>query len=263
MVGSGNAFKYVSEGPASHAGLFIAVTAFSGVFYFIFGWLREQACTLICPYGRLQSVFLDSKSIVVAYDYKRGEPRARFVKNENRNESGKGHCVDCRSCVAVCPTGIDIRNGTQLECVNCAACIDACDKVMERFKMPKGLIRYASESEIEKGEKFRFTGRMLAYTVVLAILIAIFAALVFLRGNIEATVLRAPGLLYQPVGQDSLSNLYNIKVINKTFSAYPLVIKLTEPDGQVKLIGKPLFIEKGDRTEGVFFVVCPKKPLSR
>ena len=166
LIGSDQLLGYISDGPQKHKSTLISLLIFTGVFYFIFAWFREQVCIIVCPYGRLQGVLLDNKSIVVAYDHKRGEKeagRAKFKKNEERPTTGKGDCIDCFACVHVCPTGIDIRNGTQLECINCTACIDACDHMMEAVDLPKGLIRYASEDAIEKKKKFRASLLFLPY----------------------------------------------------------------------------------------------------
>src|SRR6478736_8703426 len=172
VIGSDKLFQLIAEGPTMHLSNFIALLIFTGVFYLVFAWFREQVCIIACPYGRLQGVLLDNKSINVAYDFVRGEKekgRAKFNKKEDRAASGKGDCIDCHQCVNVCPMGIDIRNGTQLECTNCTACIDECDSIMESVNLPKGLIRYASEDEIEKKEPFKFTARMKGYTAVLVI----------------------------------------------------------------------------------------------
>lgn len=193
LVGSDRLIQMITEGPSQHLSTLIALIVFTCVFYFIFSWFREQVCIIACPYGRLQGVLLDTKSIVVAYDYVRGEGengRKKGKVTEERKEQGYGDCVDCNQCVVVCPTGIDIRNGTQLECVNCTACIDECDTVMERVGLPKGLIRYASEDEIANNEKFSLTTRMKGYIAVLTVLIGILIALLFMRTELEATVLR-------------------------------------------------------------------------
>ncbi|CAN0604120.1 unnamed protein product, partial [Ectocarpus sp. 12 AP-2014] len=192
---------------------------FTGVFYFVFAWFREQVCIIACPYGRLQGVLLDDKSIVVAYDHKRGEGdngRKKFRKNEDRDALGYGDCIDCFQCVNVCPTGIDIRNGTQLECVNCTACIDECDHIMDSIQKPRGLIRYASEDEINKKAKFKFTARMKGYTAVLVILTGILIGMLFLRNELEANILRLPGQLYERKANNNISNVYTYKLVNKT-----------------------------------------------
>lgn len=153
LVGSDTLEAMIIEGPLSNVKTLVVLSIFTGIFYFVFTWFREQVCIIACPYGRLQGVLLDNKSIVVAYDYVRGESengRAKFKKNEDRKEQKIGDCIDCHQCVNVCPTGIDIRHGTQLECTNCTACMDECDLMMENVNLPKGLIRYASEVEISK-----------------------------------------------------------------------------------------------------------------
>src|SRR5690606_15696099 len=180
LTGSDKLIQMITDGPGQHVSTLIALLIFTGVFYFIYIWFREQVCIIACPYGRLQGVLLDNKSIIVAYDHKRGEGengRGKIVKNENRAAAGKGDCIDCKLCVHVCPTGIDIRNGTQLECINCTACIDECNTVMNRVGFKEGLIRYASEDEITKKEKFVFTARMKGYTAVLFILMGIFTGM--------------------------------------------------------------------------------------
>ena len=202
-----------------HVSIMVSLLIFTAVFYFIFAWFREQVCIIACPYGRMQSVLLDNKSIVVAYDYKRGEAengRKKWRKNEDRKELGFGDCIDCFQCVNVCPTGIDIRNGTQLECVNCTACIDECDTIMEKVNLPKGLIRYASEDEIVKKEKFKFTPRLKGYTAVLTILTGILIGMLFLRNDLEANILRLPGQLYEHKEDNIISNVYTFKLVNKT-----------------------------------------------
>ncbi|MBY0433272.1 MAG: cytochrome c oxidase accessory protein CcoG, partial [Cyclobacteriaceae bacterium] len=140
LIGIDQVRLIVTQSPLEHLPGFLGLTAFTFIFYGVFAYFREQACIVVCPYGRLQSVLLVKDSIVVAYDWLRGEPRGKLKKNQVAE--GHGDCIDCKLCVHVCPTGIDIRNGTQLECVNCTACIDACDDVMLKINKPKGLIRY-------------------------------------------------------------------------------------------------------------------------
>ena len=197
LIGSDKLLKYIIEGPLEHTGTLIPLIIFTAVFYFVFAWFREQVCIIACPYGRLQGVLLDNKSIVVAYDYKRGEAeqgRKKFRKNEDRESLGYGDCIDCFQCVNVCPTGIDIRNGTQLECVNCTACIDECDDIMDKINLPKGLIRFASEDNIAKKEPFKLTPRLKGYIAVLTILIGVLAGMLALRSDVEARILRLPNI---------------------------------------------------------------------
>ena len=211
IIGMDRLITIVRDPPSEHIGGLVAITIFSGVFFFVFANFREQVCTMVCPYGRLQGVLLDQNSIVIAYDYLRGEPRGKIKKSEP--SQNLGDCIDCHLCVEVCPTGIDIRNGTQLECINCTACIDACDDVMLKVKRPKGLIRYASKNEIETKARKIFSPRTIGYTVVLLLLIGLLAVLVLTRSNVELTILRTPGLLYQDQPGNKISNLYDVKII--------------------------------------------------
>jgi len=253
----------VTDNPAQHLGGLTAMIIFSLIFYFIFAWFREQVCSIVCPYGRLQGVLLDTNSIVISYDYKRGECRGHLAKNEDRAAAEKGDCIDCMACVHVCPTGIDIRNGTQLECINCACCIDVCNETMHRIGLKPGLIRYASEKSIATGAPLRFKTRTIAYSVVLAILLAAFSYFLLSRNEIEATVLRAPGMLYQDMGNGKISNLYNIKLVNKTHQDIPVSMKLIAPAGEINLIGNQLTVAKESIGETVFFVILDKKLLSK
>ena len=266
LIGSDNLLSYITDGIGNHTTTFIALIIFTLVFYFVFTWFREQVCIIACPYGRLQGVLLDNKSIVVAYDHKRGEKdsgRAKFKKNENRNISGKGDCIDCFQCVHVCPTGIDIRNGTQLECVNCTACIDACDFMMEKVNLPKGLIRYASEENIEHKRKFQFTPRLKGYFAVLVVLIGVLTGMLFLRNDIEATILRLPGQLYERKANNIISNVYTYKLVNKTSEDIPdVTFKLMSHNGTIKQVGSNSNrIKRQDFAEGTLFIEMNKSEL--
>ena len=258
LVGSDTLFLMIEEGPIKQSSNFIALLIFTSVFYFVFVWFREQVCIIACPYGRLQGVLLDNKSINVAYDFVRGEKeegRAKYNKKEDRATTGKGDCIDCHQCVHVCPMGIDIRNGTQLECTNCTACIDECDAIMETVGLPKGLIRYASEDEIAKKEPFRFTARMKGYTAVLFILLSVFVGMLFLRTNVEAIILRLPGQLFQHK-DDKISNVYTYKIVNKTMKDYnDIHFELIDQKGEIKNVGKEHFkIQKEGISQGTLFI---------
>ena len=258
LISSDELFKMIEEGPKNNFSTLVALLIFTGVFYFIFVWFREQVCIIACPYGRLQGVLLDNKSINVAYDFVRGEKelgRAKFNKQEDRATTGKGDCIDCKQCVHVCPTGIDIRNGVQLECINCTACIDECDTIMESVNLPKGLIRYASEDEIEKKAKFKFTTRMKGYTAVLFILVGVLTGLLFLRNDVETVILRLPGQLYEHKG-DAISNIFTFKIINKTNEDFNKVhFKLNGIKGNLKVVGvQDLKIPKQGMTGGTLFI---------
>jgi cytochrome c oxidase accessory protein FixG len=259
IIGADALIKIITDPPSKHLSGLSAMIIFSTVFYGVFAFFREQVCTMVCPYGRLQGVLLDPNSIVVAYDFERGEPRARFRRHEERKD--QGDCVDCRQCVEVCPTGIDIRNGTQLECVNCTGCIDACNSVMAKMGWSKGLIRYASYNGIKEGKKLTFSSRIAAYTVILTMLLAVTGYSLFSRADIETTILRTPGLMYQVTADHFISNLYNIKIVNKTREEIPVGLKLKSPQGRIKLVGGNLLIPGDQLIESAFFIEIPAKNI--
>lgn len=259
LIGGDALFRYITDGPQHHISTMISLLIFTGVFFFVFAWFREQVCIIACPYGRMQGVLLDNKSIVVAYDHKRGEGtngRKKYKKNEDRSALGHGDCIDCFQCVNVCPTGIDIRNGTQLECVNCTACIDECDTIMEKVNLPKGLIRYASEDNIEKKAKFKLTPRLKGYASVLTILTGLLVGMLFLRNDLEATVLRLPGQMYQQKENNIISNVYTFKLVNKTTKEIPDVsFKLLSHKGNIELVTHKNFdVPAQELSEGTLFV---------
>ncbi len=258
VIGSDALISMMQQGPAAQSGHFTALLIFTGVFYFVYVWFREQVCIIACPYGRLQGVLLDNQSINVAYDFVRGEKqlgRARFNKKEDRAASGKGDCIDCMQCVNVCPTGIDIRNGIQLECINCTACIDECDTMMKSVGLPVGLIRYASQDEIEKKASFKFTPKMKGYAGVLGIIVGILIGLLFLRNDVQADVLRLPGQLYQHKGR-AISNVYTFKIVNKTVRDIDSVqLRLIGIKGSVKTVGHNwLTIKAQAINQGTIFI---------
>lgn len=240
IIGSEKLVEIISDDPRNHVTGLAFMTAFTIVFYLIFARFREQACTFICPYGRFMSATMDENTMVVAYDHKRGESRAPWKRDQSvglRKLDGFGDCINCRACVAVCPTGIDIRNGTQMECVHCTACIDACDHTMDKIGRPRGLIRYASLNSIERGEKFKFTPRMALYLVAISALAGVLGILVFTRSDVETLLLRAPGALYQQLNDGRIENLYTIKLLNKTTRDLDVHLKLEDMDGTISIMG--------------------------
>lgn len=258
IIGIDKLYAIITEPPSQHAGGLFAMLLFSGVFFFVFAWFREQACTVVCPYGRLQGVLLDKNSIVVAYDYVRGEPRGKA----KAAEPVFGDCIDCDLCVKVCPTGIDIRNGTQLECTNCTACIDACDSIMDKISKPRGLIRYASESQIAEKKPFSWNMRIKAYSAVLVGLLVVLTSLLMSRTNVDVTIIRVPGQLFQEKEDGQISNLYNIKLLNKTFEN--LSIELVNEDGlgTIEWIGRDSIEVPGEgQIQATFFLTIPAEKL--
>lgn len=263
IVGYQAVFDMIQEGPLSNFTSFLVMIIFTAAFYFTFAWFREQVCTLVCPYGRLQGVLIDKQTINVYYDFKRGENRAKWRKGEDRKAEGKGDCIDCNQCVVVCPTGIDIRDGQQLECVNCTACIDACDEVMVKTGLPPGLIRYATEDEIEKEIPFQFTNRMKAYSVVLALMIGFLGFLMYNRGSVEAKFIKPAGSSFF-VRDGRINNTYNYTFLNKGNADQTLEIKVLEPNhGQVSLSGtNKIIIKGGEITKGTVIINFPQKEIT-
>jgi len=276
VIGVDEVEKIITEPISMHTGGFVAMLIFSAIFFFVFTYMREQVCLVVCPYGRLQGVLLVQDSIVVHYDYVRGEPRGKISKQAAspavelpiaNQPAPKGDCVDCKLCVHVCPTGIDIRNGTQLECVNCTACIDACDSVMEKVNKPKGLIRYDSETGVKASrdpqyKRKIFTTRVWAYTGVLIALIALQVFLFANRSEVETVILRTTGQLYQKI-DGGYNNLYNFEVINKTAQDITgIEFKIKNPGGKIKFVGDAGTVApKQGLLKGVFFVEMPTESL--
>ncbi|HMQ68916.1 MAG TPA: cytochrome c oxidase accessory protein CcoG [Ignavibacteria bacterium] len=258
IIGTDKLFKIMTDPMSEHLSGFISIMVFTGLFYFVFAWFREQACILVCPYGRLQSVLLNKNSIVIAYDFIRGEPRGKLSKV---SEKKTGDCIDCKKCVYVCPTGIDIRNGTQLECVNCTACIDACDSIMDSINKPRGLIRFDSIEGIETKTKLKFTARVAGYIAVLLVLITITTLMFTSRKDIDVSILRTQGMLYQKIEGNKVSNLYNIKISNKTFNDLPVSFKLNNISGEIKVIGENVNLKAAGIYEGSLMVIIPEESI--
>jgi cytochrome c oxidase accessory protein FixG len=283
IIGMDQLIGYIKN-PGANAGTLVSLMIFTTVFFFVYWWFREQVCIVVCPYGRLQGVLLDKNSIVVAYDHKRGEPRSKFKKADDHDckctdckEEGacksitekfaeytkQGDCIDCFACVRVCPTGIDIRDGTQLECVNCTACIDACDDIMIKVDKPVGLIRYASENSITKGVKLKFNARIKAYTGVLVLLLSLLVFLLASRTDLDVTLMRTAGMTYTALPDGRISNLYNLKLINKTHKDIDFTLKLENLPGKISLVGSGrLTIKKEDYANLQFFVKLNKADVT-
>ncbi|ROI08037.1 cytochrome c oxidase accessory protein CcoG [Chryseobacterium sp. H3056] len=263
IVGHQEVLNIMQQGPFANFSNFLVMIIFTAAFYFTFAWFREQVCTLVCPYGRLQGVLIDKQTINVYYDFKRGENRSKWRKGEDRAAEGKGDCIDCNQCVVVCPTGIDIRDGQQLECVNCTACIDACDEVMVKVGLPKGLIRYATEDEIEKELPFKFTNRMKAYSAVLLLMVGFLGFLLSNRGTMEAKFIKPAGSSYF-VRDGNITNIYNYTFLNKSTKNQVVTVKIIEPEhGKVTLSGEDKIMLKKDQiTKGTVNISFPEKEVT-
>ncbi len=292
LISMDQLLSYITH-PADNIGTLTSLLIFTIVFFFVYWWFREQACIVVCPYGRLQGVLLDKNSIVVAYDYKRGEPRGKLSRGNNpkikdehdckctdcKGDGGcndvvqkleavqpiaiaspaKGDCIDCFACVRVCPTGIDIRNGTQLECVNCTACIDACDAIMTSIEKPVGLIRYASENSITEQKPLKFTRRIKAYSAVLALLLSLLVFLLVSRSDLDATLMRTAGMTYTNMPDGRIGNLYSLKLANKTHKDIPVLLKLENVPGEITMINNTIKVIKKEAYTNLQFFVKLKR----
>ena len=261
ILGLDELIKIIEEPISQHLSLLFGLIFFTYLFYAVFAFVRDLVCTTVCPYGRLQGVMFDKDTMQIAYDYKRGEPRGKFKKHAERSD---GDCINCLKCVQVCPTGIDIRNGLQMECVGCTACIDACDDMMESINFKTGLIRYASENEISTGEKFHFNARMKAYTTLLSVLLLVMMILVGTRHSVDTYISRVNGQLYQEQPNNKISNVFEAKIINKTKSTIPVSLKVENLDAEIKLIGASQMILKGEAiNKFTFFLEVPHNEIKK
>jgi len=267
IIGKDQVFQIMKDPISQHIYGFIAMVIFSSLFYGVFAFFREQVCVAVCPYGRLQSVMLDSNSLVVIYDWVRGEPRGKKLRKEVEPSIEsivlpKGDCVDCNLCVKVCPTGIDIRNGTQMECVNCTACMDACDDVMQKVNRDTGLIRLDSYNNIKHGKSKLLTTRVLSYCAVLLALIVLQSFLLLNRSDVELIVQRTPGMLFQKNEDGTISNLYNYQIINKTAEEIDHLVLTVDSDvATIKTIGQNADITTIRAANGSFFIMIPEDQL--
>lgn len=230
IIGDRALWTIVTDSPAQHLGGLTAITVFSLVFYGVFSRFREQACVLACPYGRVMSSLIDPHTVTVTYDARRGEPRGKRRKGAEPVEGAAGDCIDCFQCVTVCPTGIDIRNGIQLECINCTACVDACNDVMRRVGQPEGLIRLTSHEAIRTGQSGWLTARVAGYAAIWLVLVGVTIVLLATRPDLDVLVLRQPGSLYTTVGAD-LANFYTLQAFNRSDRKVRFELEVIEPHG--------------------------------
>jgi cytochrome c oxidase accessory protein FixG len=265
IIGGDALIDLVTDSPIEHSFGFFCLLMFTFLFYGIFARFREQACTFICPYGRFQSVMLDENSLVVAYDHVRGEKRGRLTKGqswEERLSIGKGDCVDCDLCVKVCPTGIDIRNGTQMECVNCTNCIDACNSVMSKVGRDPGLIRYASMDMIEgKSKGLKWTPRLKIYGTFMSVLLVILTGLLLARNPVHMDLLRVRGTWYQVMPDGHVTNMFEATFHNKTGKERSGELRLMDHQGQL-LYGEPrLTLPPQQETKTIVVVTLPPEAV--
>jgi len=263
IIGAGPLWTIVTDPPARHLGGLTAITIFSLLFYGVFARFREQACVLACPYGRVMSSLIDRRTITVTYDTRRGEPRGPVSRQTAPGAASPGDCVDCARCVTVCPTGIDIRNGIQLECVNCTACMDACDDVMTRLRRPRGLIRLTSHDAIEHRRSTWLNRRVLAYAVVWLVLVTGVTTLVARRDDLDVLILRQAGTLHVMLPDGAVGNFYTVQVFNRTHDAVPFTIAVVAPSASaVTPLGLASHVEPYALSEGRVLVAIPSARLA-
>ncbi|QOV88407.1 4Fe-4S dicluster domain-containing protein [Humisphaera borealis] len=259
FVGASTLHSWILGSPLHHPAGFVIVAAVTGLMMFNFGFFREQTCLIACPYGRLQSVLLDRSSLIISYDVTRGEPRGKKKRGlvagdeMGRLPAGKlslpvvstalqsrtpvstpphnGDCIDCGLCVAVCPTGIDIRDGLQFECVGCAQCIDVCDDVMTKIQRPKGLIRYGSQAGMA-GERVRLIRpRVIIYPLIILAIGTLLGFLLLTRSPVDVVVLRGPGQPFLVLADDQIANVLRVKLTNRTDESQRLVMTVVGAEG--------------------------------
>ena len=267
FVGTENLYHWVLHSPAQHPTAFFFIVVFTGLVWFNFTYFREQTCLIVCPYGRWQSALIDRQSLIVAYDTRRGEPRAHATTNRDPNA---GDCIDCNACVQTCPTGIDIRNGLQMECVHCTQCIDACDDVMTRVGKPTGLIRYSSQDAMAGKARRLLRLRTVLYPTVLLLLLSGLVAALVTKDAIDVTVLRGIGAPFTEEADGRIANQIRVKITNRRNSPQPVIIQVTDLEdaglsaSEITVVNPetPLTIAAGDTRSTSLFILLPRRAFA-
>ncbi len=260
FVGTDQLAQWVRQSPLEHPFSFLVMAAVTCAMFFDFTYFREQTCIVACPYGRFQSVLLDRQSLIVGYDSKRGEPRGRQKGSEVATVAS-GDCIDCKLCVTTCPTGIDIRDGLQMECVGCTQCIDACDAVMEKIGKPRGLIRYSSQDQLS-GKKFSFwRPRVVIYPTLFLLLATGLTLTVQSKTAFEVVGLtRSPGTVYNVLPSGELTNSLNLKIQNRSDEQRSYELKILGIQGaRIQSAELPLVIPAGKLKVASFFAILPEE----
>jgi cytochrome c oxidase accessory protein FixG len=246
--------------PARHPAAFAVMLGTTLLMFFDFAWFREQTCIVACPYGRFQSVLLDRQSLIVGYDAGRGEPRARWRKNEERST---GDCIDCRLCVSTCPTGIDIRDGLQMECIHCTQCVDACDEVMDRIGLDRGLIRYTSQTELESGKRSFLRPRLVVYSAILVVMFGAFTYSLAGKKTADVTLLRGLGAPFTILPSGEVSNQIRIKIANRTSEERSYLFELGAAKDLMMIAPEnPLTVAAGETEMTAAFITAPVSAFS-
>lgn len=254
FVGVDQLAQWVRQSPLEHPLSFFVMVATTGLMMFDFAYFREQTCILACPYGRFQSVMLDRDSLIISYDARRGEPRGRRTSGES-----VGDCIDCGLCTDTCPTGIDIRDGLQMECIACAQCIDACDKVMDRLGKPRGLIRYTSQARLNGAAGRWFRPRVLIYPAVMLVLLSTFVVVLAGKREADVTLLRGLGTPYTEMTPGRITNRIRIKIRNRTDqdAAYQIQL-INEPDAELTMGESPFHVSSRGTETTTAMITLPR-----
>ena len=255
FVGTEALAQWIRRSPADHPTSFLVMAGTALAIFGDFAYFREQTCLVACPYGRMQSVLLDRQSLIVAYDPTRGEPR---MKGKARPE-GAGDCIDCGACVTTCPTGIDIRDGLQMECIHCTQCADACDEIMTRVGKPKGLIRYSSRELLEGHKRHLIRPRTVLYPLALALFLGAFTYALATRDAADVTVLGGQGEPFTRQADGQIANQLRVKIANRTHEDHDYRIEVAgATDGSVVVPQNPLRVASGQSAETPLFVLLPR-----
>jgi len=252
--------RWMTHPPTHHPAAFGVMLVTTLLMFIDFAWFREQTCIVACPYGRFQSVLLDRQSLIVGYDTKRGEPRGRWRKKEERTS---GDCINCGLCVTTCPTGVDIRAGLQMECIHCTQCIDACDTVMDRIGLDRGLIRYSSQNELETGTRKLVRPRLVIYSAILALMFGTLAFSLAGKSTADVTILRGLGAPFQIQDAGDVSNQIRLKIANR--AGEDRVYRFELLDGEtLKMIApeNPLEVSAGDTQMTAAFITAPRSAFT-
>ncbi|MBZ0271696.1 cytochrome c oxidase accessory protein CcoG [bacterium] len=260
FVGVDRLAQWLTRSPLEHPASFLVMATTSLLMFVDFAWFREQTCVVACPYGRLQSVLLDRDSLIVGYKPARGEPRARVTDRKSHPEAAWGDCIACHACVATCPTGIDIRDGLQMECVHCTQCIDACDAIMRKIGKPEGLIAYTSKRELAGDHRHFLRPRVVVYPAILALVLGLFTASLASRRDAEVWILRGIGSPYSVLDDGRVSNQIRVKVTNNSSRDRTFAIALDEPATFVLVAPRnPLPVPARKTVQTSVFVTFPRE----